>query len=96
MIYLVEEKHRYHFNYKEIKEKYEAHVRMSDSQFIHALPTALHLACIICWFKNIPTDIVLGDLGLIHELVHLLEMGDEGKHDIKRIRKLFKKQLKLS
>lgn len=83
-------------SYKEIKELHEKHCSMSDEEFIKNLPSAIHLACIICFFKEIPTSVCLSDTGIVHELAHLIHIPDEPVASLKEIRELFKNQLKLS
>jgi len=92
--YLIQDK-KYSLSYKELKEEYLKNVFYTDEEFIENLPSAIHLACIICWFKETPTDNCLNDKGIIHELAHLLHIGKEPNVDIQEIRELFKTQLEL-
>lgn len=92
--YLIQDK-KYSLSYKELKEEYLKHVFYTDSEFIENLPSAMHLACIICWLKEVSTDNCLNDRGIIHELAHLLHIRKEPNIDIKEIRELFKTQLEL-
>ena len=88
---------RYTFSYEELRVKYNEIIKMTDSEFIHCLPSILHFACFVAYLKEIPTYNVLGDEGIIHELVHLLDISDYGtKYKIKEIRKKFKEQLKIA
>lgn len=94
--YLVDDV-KYGLSYRELRELYWEFIGLSDSEFMEKLPSALHLACIICFLKEVPTSICLSDKGIIHELTHLLEHGENDKMIVlKDIRKLFKKQLKLA
>lgn len=87
----------YELSYKELKEEYLRHIEMSNEEFMKNLPSANHLANIICWFKEIPTSVCLSDKGIIHELAHLIHLGlDEPTVVLEDIRELFKQQLKLS
>lgn len=87
----------YSLSYTEMKEQYHKFVKMSDDEFVENLPAALHFACFVCWFKEIPTYVCLIDDGIIHELAHLLHKDvGYGKYELKKIRKLFKEQLKLA
>jgi hypothetical protein len=95
MEYIVEG-HKYNFSYQELKEAYIRLCELSDEEFMKNISGALHLACVICFWKEIPSYLCLSDKGIIHELVHLLHIPDEPLVDIKEIRKLFKEQLKLS
>lgn len=96
MRYQVDDGTFYDVSYKDLREEYRGHVQMSDEDFMKNLPSALHIASIICWFKEIPTYICLSDKGIIHELVHLLHCPEEPTVVLKDIRKLFEEQLKLS
>lgn len=95
MQYLIEGD-KYILHYQELKEQYILHIAMSDEEFMKNLPSALHLACVICFLKEIPTYICLSDKGVIHELTHLLQHGTDELIILKDIRKVFKQQLKLS
>lgn len=86
---------KYLLSYQELKGHYISHIAMSDEEFMSNLPSALHLACIICFLKEIPSYICLSDEGIIHELTHLLHLEDSVV-DLKEIRELFKQQLKLA
>lgn len=68
---------------------------MLDNEFLDNLPQALHIACVICYLKEINTENCLSDEGIIHQLIHLLDIPDDPIIDIKKIRQLFKEQLKL-
>ena len=87
---------KYLLHYQELKDHYIKHLEMSDEEFMKNIPSALHLACIICFLKEIPTYACLSDKGIIHELTHLLQFGETELINLKEIRKVFKKQLKLS
>lgn len=84
------------FSYKELKESYLNVCQMTDAEFIDNLPTAIHLACAICFFKEIPTYVCLSDVGIIHELSHLLHIKNEPSIDISDIRAKFKDTLLLA
>lgn len=91
--YVLEGGKKYLLSYKELKEKYACMCALSDTEFLNALPSALHLACIICYLKEKPTYIVLADDGIIHELAHLID-GSEA--NLQEVRELFKEQLELA
>jgi len=76
MIEYVVEGDKYMLHYQELKDHYITHLEMSDEEFMKNLPSALHLACVICFLKEIPTYICLSDKGVIHELTHLLQHGE--------------------
>jgi len=95
MDYLVEGT-KYSLSYSELKEQYLIHCNMTDEEFLFNLPSALHTACIICFFKEIPTYVCLSDKGIVHELVHLLHLRKDTIPELPTIRELFKNQLKLA
>ncbi len=96
MITYIIDKDKYILHYQELKEKYTNHIEMTDEEFMKNLPSALHLACIICFLKETPSYVCLSDKGVIHELAHLLQHGEDDLIVLKDIRKVFKRQLKLS
>ena len=88
----------YGFSYSDIKQSYEAFCRMTDRKFLEKLPEAIHLACFICFIKEIPTQYCLSDVGVVHELVHLLCIpNEEGRAStVKDVRALFAEELRLA
>ncbi len=95
MQYLIDGR-EYSISYNKLKQEYLNFCNLSDEDFLKKLPAALHLACVICWFKESPTDVVLSDVGIIHQLAHLLHMPDEPAVKIGEIRETFKSCLHLS
>lgn len=87
---------RYHLSYQELRESHLQMTRMTDEQFLGALPKAMHLACVLCWLKELPASAVLADDGIIHQLAHLLHIPDEPLIDLTEIRKQFNEQLALA
>ncbi len=90
--YIVEDT-KFSLSYKELKEHYTIFCEMSDQDFINNLPDAIHLACMICFLKEIPTYVCLSDKGVIHELAHLLK--DNSVSALNEIRKSFREVLRL-
>ncbi len=88
-----EDGHTFNISYKEMKQHYIEFCEMTDDQFAKNLPEAAHLACIISWFKELSSDMTLGDTGIVHELIHLID-GTE-RRDLPRIREMFKEYLQL-
>lgn len=95
MDYLVNN-NKYSLSYQGLKYQHEVLCDMPDHEFRDNLPEALHLACVICYLKEINTENCLSDEGIIHQLIHLLDIPDDPIIDIKKIRQLFKEQLKLA
>lgn len=86
---------KFSLSYQQLKEHYVLFCNMDDTEFIKNIPDALHLACIICLLKEIPTYVCLTDKGIIHELVHLLK-EDVTTTPLSEIRELFKVTLCLA
>ena len=93
MEYSLENK-RYSLQYQDLKSEYLSFCNMSDEQFIDNIEKALHLACIICYLKGFGNS-VLADNGIIHELVHLLDL-ETTIIDLREIREQFEEVLKLA
>jgi len=86
---------KFSLSYQELREHYLNFCDMSDADFLKNLADALHLACVICFLKEIPTYVCLSDKGIIHELVHLLKENGTTT-EIEEIRDLFKLSLCLA
>jgi hypothetical protein len=87
---------KYGISYQDLKDHYHELCYMTDEKFLENIPKALHLACAICWFKEVPTYVCLSDRGIIHELVHLIHIKEDTLPELRRIRDTFKEQLKLA
>lgn len=87
------EKHTYSLSYAELREHYTRFCNMSDKEFLEKLPKAAHLACIICFLKEIPAYNIINDTGIIHELIHFIDGSSE--LPLEKLRELFKETLKL-
>jgi bacterioferritin (cytochrome b1) len=95
MEYLLANK-RYVLHYQELRGQYIEICEMSDEEFLANLPKALHLACIICFVKEIPSYECLSDIGIIHQLTHLIDIQKTVIGELKEIRELFKSSLLLA
>lgn len=84
----------YSLSYSELKEKYDKFVGMSDVEFLGNLPAAAHTACIIGWLKELGADATIGDTGIVHQLIHLMQLP--GVVPVKSVRKQFKELLRLA
>jgi hypothetical protein len=82
-------------SYQELKEHHYRISCMTDEGFLNNLTDALHLACFICYLKEIPTYVCLTDTGIIHELVHLSISPDTAVNQLHDIREMFNKLLEL-
>lgn len=94
MEYLIEGR-KFSISYGKLREHYILFCEMSDEEFMKNIAGALHLACIICFFKELPSSMVLGDLGIIHELAHLIHVPNEPLVNLLEIRQKFKTTLEL-
>lgn len=86
MEYLLEGK-KYHLSYSELREKF--------IEFMNNLPEIIHFAFIVCFLKEIPSYLCLSDIGIIHELSHLLYIPEENTTTLEEIRKIFNDTLSL-
>lgn len=90
------EKHSYSFDYQEFKNLFAKYSSYSDEEFRADLPNIIHYACFISWFKELRTDEVLGDTGVVHELVHLLCLDGDWEPDFSDTRKMFNDTLAIT
>ncbi len=95
MIHYTLEGKTFDFKYQELKDKYQEFIEYDDIKFSEHIVDATHLAIMICFIKQLKTEIVLSDVGIIHELVHLM-IDETTITPLEEIRELFKEQLKLS
>lgn len=84
---------KYYLSYQQLKELYCEFCEKTNEEFVSSLPQAIHLACIICYLKEIPAYVCLSDKGIVHELAHMMHIPEST--DIMSVRKLFKSQLEL-
>lgn len=95
MIEYLSDNKKFSLSYQELKEHYNRFCEMSDVEFLENINDAIHLACIICFLKEVPTYVCLSDTGIVHELVHLLKENGTTT-SIEEIRDLFKTTLFLA
>lgn len=93
MEYLVDN-NKYVLHYQDLKEEWMRFCEMDDTEFQSNIIDAIHLACIICYLKELGIEQTIGDRGIIHELVHLAA-GNPAPHYVGRVRELFKTTLRL-
>lgn len=92
MTYLVNG-NEYHVSYRELKEAHNQICLLNNADFMEQLPDILHLACMICFFKEMPNNVCLSDEGIIHQLTHLLANVDDSAVNLEGIREDFAKTL---
>lgn len=95
MDYILNSK-EYSLSYQELRREVLDISLMTDNEFINNLPKAIHLACIVCWMKEKKASDVLSDIGIIHQLAHLLHIPDEPLVNVQKIREQFNNDLNLS
>lgn len=76
MEYILDDK-KFFFSYEQLKEQYLKFKEMSEEEFFSDIPRLLHFACFIGWIKELGNECLISDVGIIHELIHLLEKGVE-------------------
>lgn len=79
----------------ELKREYRRLKKLSDDDFIKEIKKALHLSCIVSFIKKLDINDTIGDYGLIHQLIHLLDIPEEPLVDIREIRNQFETLLRL-
>jgi hypothetical protein len=93
MEYVIDNK-KFMLSYQELKNEHHRFCNMADEEFKANIPAALHLACVISWFKELPNECTVSDCGIIHELVHILHI-DNPVNNFKAVRTQFEKLLNL-
>lgn len=92
--YVYDNGRKFIFSYTQLKDEVDIVLEMTDEEFLNDIPKILHLACYVCFIKEVPSYVCLSDLGIIHQLIHLLHLGqnilNEGLEDITEIRNNFK------
>ena len=76
MEYVLDDK-KFSYSYKQLKEQYLKFKEMSEEEFFSDIPRLLHFACFVGWIKELGNECLISDVGIIHELVHLLEKDVE-------------------
>jgi len=90
--------HHLILDYQNLKGLYETICGYSDEKFMSELPSILHVTCIISHLKDVPASCLVGDYGLIHQLAHLIKLGDKNEPLIvlSDIREQFETLMKLA
>lgn len=83
-------------SYQELRNDYFYYKNLSDADFMKNLIKALHFACIVSYLKENSLESTVGDKGIIHEMIHLLDIPDEPLIDLQEIRNLFNEVLYLA
>lgn len=82
---------KYGFAYQSLRDDYLRYVMMTDEEFLSSVLDILHFACFVCYIKEMPTQWVLSDTGIVHELVHLMDPATrpDAEAELDRIRDTF-------
>lgn len=95
MDYLVEGK-RYILSYSDLKTDYLDYVSMPDDQFFNDIPKVLHFVCVVSYLKEIPSNILVSDEGIIHQLVHLLDgTSNDTNFNVERVKRRIRRDFKV-
>lgn len=85
----------YGLNYGALVEDYWKFRRMTNAEFVDHALDALHFACLVCWLKETGSE-VLCDIGVVHELVHVLDLRTRPDVNIARLRMDFNQVCELA
>lgn len=83
----------YNYDLKRLQYLYVKFINCSDQEFIENIADILHFACYVSWVKEIDAEELMGDQGLIHELVHLLKSSTRQYVELESLRNNFEKLL---
>lgn len=86
---------KYTISYQELREMYYQFLELSDDDFKKRIAEIFHLATIICYLKEVSSDVLLNDVGLLHLFVHQLALPDDSEDEFKMLREAFKIVCKL-
>ena len=87
---------KYSLSYSDLRDRYNEFVALTDQEFMERISEALHLACVIAYLKEIPNEWIVSDKGIIHEMIHLIHIGEDPLVNLQEIRESFKEMLKLA
>lgn len=97
MKYILDQgKSQFNFSYVELKDLYLQYSTYTDEYFLKELPNILHFACFVSYLKELGTECTLSDVGIIHQLVHLISDPQDALPNLSEIREQFNELLKLS
>lgn len=90
--------HTYVLSYSQLKEQYEANVRLTDEDFLKNIVQILHNVCIISHLKEIPAYQLVSDEGLIHQMVHFIQFDfwNVDSPQLASVREMYKNLMRLA
>ena len=86
---------KYSVSKSELQKEYQKVVAYTDIEFLENIASIAHLACIISFYKDLPNVETLSDEGIVHQLIHLMDIPNEPLIDLQEIRCLFNKIMEL-
>jgi hypothetical protein len=86
--YSVDDK-TYVYDYMYVDEMRRTIINYSDQEFLDNIPKILHFTCFMSFILDIDSVDTLSDVGVIHELVHLLSEGTKGYVSLDSVRDKF-------
>lgn len=94
---------RYSMNLAGLAEDYKRYVEMTDKEFEANLEAAAHFAVFVSFYKNLKPIDCISDIGIIHQLIHLIQFRSNSsfcmeylyKEIFPQARKNFKRLLKI-
>jgi hypothetical protein len=97
MRYLTDNNVEFNLSYGALKEDYLRFRDMTDEEFAASALEILHFCCVTAFLKEIPTNSILIDDGIIHELIHLLveDTQQEALDRLPEIRETFNSLMEL-
>lgn len=60
------------FSLSDLKRDFARFTSMSDDEFSQNLVQAAHFACIVAYYKNLEPVDTVADIGIVHNLIHLM------------------------
>lgn len=81
----------YSMDYQELRNHFETFKNYNDTLFIAEAIKIWHFASFVCYFKNVPTEAILCDKGILHQLAHLIDEDtkEDAVREISDIRERF-------
>lgn len=64
-------------DYDELTREYHLYKNETDEFWLNNLVKILHFSVVACYHTNVDMNNSISDIGIIHELVHMLHIPDE-------------------
>jgi hypothetical protein len=94
----VHEVGQYAMSYSSLHEDYLRYSSMDDAEFLDNAISILHFSCFVCFVKELRSERVLSDNGVIHELIHLIDpaTNEAAVKRLSEIREIFNRDCRLA